>query len=102
MGWKTTDTTRWAKTIEIFDKIVQKKRVLIVAHGNSLRALVKHLDSVLDEDIVTLNIPTGIPLVYEIDDTLHVQCHYYLGDEEKIKNATATVEAQVKSTTDIP
>jgi 2,3-bisphosphoglycerate-dependent phosphoglycerate mutase len=56
------------------------KRVLLVAHGNSLRALVKHLDAVSDTDIVELNIPTGIPLVYELDDALNPLRHYYLGD----------------------
>ncbi|HZK96864.1 MAG TPA: 2,3-diphosphoglycerate-dependent phosphoglycerate mutase [Prolixibacteraceae bacterium] len=58
--------------------------VLIVAHGNSLRALVKYLDNVSDAEIATINIPTGIPLVYELDEQLHPIRHYYLGDEEKI------------------
>jgi 2,3-bisphosphoglycerate-dependent phosphoglycerate mutase len=59
------------------------KRVLLVAHGNSLRALVKHLDAVSDTDIVELNIPTGIPLVYELDAALKPLRHYYLGDAER-------------------
>ncbi len=59
------------------------KRVLIAAHGNSLRALVKHLDSISDEKIVGMNIPTGIPLVYELDDNLKPLKHYYLGDPER-------------------
>jgi len=71
------------------------RRVLIAAHGNSMRALVKYLDGVSDEDIVKLNIPTGVPLVYELDDDLKAQRHYYLGDEEKIKAATASVAAQL-------
>ena len=59
------------------------KRVIIVAHGNSLRALVKYLDNISDEDIVALNIPTGIPLVYELDKTLIPIKHYYLGGYRK-------------------
>ena len=58
------------------------QRVIIAAHGNSLRALVKYLDDMSDEDIVDLNIPTGIPLVYELDDDLRPIRHYYLGDPE--------------------
>jgi 2,3-bisphosphoglycerate-dependent phosphoglycerate mutase len=71
------------------------RRVLIAAHGNSMRALVKYLDEVSDEDIVKLNIPTGVPLVYELDEGLKARRHYYLGDEEKIKAATASVAAQL-------
>ncbi|MBN2128549.1 MAG: 2,3-diphosphoglycerate-dependent phosphoglycerate mutase [Sedimentisphaerales bacterium] len=71
------------------------KKVLIAAHGNSMRALVKYLDGVSDADIVKLNIPTGIPLVYELDDDLRAQRHYYLGDEKKIKAATASVASQL-------
>ena len=67
------------------------KRVLLCAHGNSLRALVKHLDAVSDTDIVELNIPTGIPLVYELDDTLKPLCHYYLGDSERVDTKTANL-----------
>lgn len=70
------------------------KRVLIAAHGNSLRALVKHLDAVSDEAIVDLNIPTGIPLVYELDDGLVPQRHYYLGDQEAAEKAARSVAAQ--------
>jgi len=72
------------------------KRVLIVAHGNSLRALVKYLDLVPEEEIVGLNIPTGIPLVYELDDDLKPIRHYYLGDPEEAKRAAAAVAAQAK------
>jgi 2,3-bisphosphoglycerate-dependent phosphoglycerate mutase len=70
------------------------KRVLIAAHGNSLRALVKYLDNVSDEEIVELNIPTGIPLVYELDDDLQPIRHYYLGDPEAAARAAAAVAAQ--------
>jgi 2,3-bisphosphoglycerate-dependent phosphoglycerate mutase len=72
------------------------KRVLIVAHGNSLRALVKFLDNVSDEEIVNLNIPTGVPLVYELDDSLKAVKHYYLGDPEEIAKKAAAVAAQGK------
>jgi 2,3-bisphosphoglycerate-dependent phosphoglycerate mutase len=72
------------------------KRVLIAAHGNSLRALVKHLDGISDEAIVKLNIPTGIPLVYELDDALKPARHYYLGDPEEVARRVASVAAQGK------
>ncbi len=72
-------------------------RVLIAAHGNSLRALVKHLDNVSDDDIVELNIPTGIPLVYELDDNLKpVKPRYYLGDPEAAEKAAKAVANQIK------
>lgn len=74
----------------------QGKKVLIAAHGNSLRALVKYLDAVSDEAIVSLNIPTGIPLVYELDKKLKAVKHYYLGDPETIKNAIESVASQTK------
>ena len=90
----------WHKTL--LPEIMQKKRLLIVAHGNSLRALVKYLDSVSDEDIVALNIPTGIPLVYEFTDTFQTQTRYYLGDEEKIRKAEVSVETQLKQTAHTP
>ena len=78
--------------------VLQKeKKVLICAHGNSLRALVKYLDNVSDEEIVTLNIPTGTPLVYELDDELGPIRKYYLGDQEKIKAAMQAVADQAKS-----
>ncbi len=73
------------------------KKVLIAAHGNSLRALVKYLDNISEEKIVSLNIPTGIPLVYELDDDLKPIKHYYLGDEEKIKKAVSSVANQGKA-----
>lgn len=75
-------------------EVAAGRNVLICAHGNSLRALVKHLDSVSDEEIVSLNIPTGIPLVYELDESLKPIRSYYLGDEEKAKAAAAAVAAQ--------
>ncbi|MGQ0733556.1 MAG: 2,3-diphosphoglycerate-dependent phosphoglycerate mutase [Acidobacteriota bacterium] len=70
------------------------QRVLIVAHGNSLRALVKHLDQIADADIVHLNIPTGIPLVYELDDELRARSSRYLGDPEVAKQAAEAVRRQ--------
>lgn len=72
------------------------KRVLITAHGNSLRALVKYLDNIPDNEIVELNIPTGIPLVYELDENLKPIKHYYLGNPEEIEKAAAAVAAQGK------
>jgi len=70
------------------------KRVLVAAHGNSLRALVKHLDDMTEDAIVELNIPTGIPLVYELDDDLAPIRHYYLGDPEAVKKAAEAVATQ--------
>jgi 2,3-bisphosphoglycerate-dependent phosphoglycerate mutase len=72
------------------------KRVIVAAHGNSLRGLVKYLDDVSDQDIVGLNIPTGIPLVYELDDRLKPLQHYYLGDPEAVAKATQAVADQAK------
>ena len=74
------------------------KRVLIAAHGNSLRALVKYLDQIADDDIVGLNIPTGIPLVYELNDDLTPIDHTYMGDPEAIRKATQAVADQLKKT----
>jgi len=73
------------------------ERVLVVAHGNSLRALVKYLDNIGDRDIVGLNIPTGIPLVYELTDDLRPIRSYYLGDADKIAQATQAVANQGKA-----
>ena len=70
--------------------------MLIVAHGNSLRALVKFLDNISDEEIVDLNIPTGIPLVYELNNNLEPIKHYYLGDQEAIQAAIDLVANQAK------
>lgn len=72
------------------------QRVLVAAHGNSLRALVKYLDHISDEEIVSLNIPTGIPLVYELNDDLTPIRHYYLGDPEAIRKATEAVAGQLQ------
>jgi 2,3-bisphosphoglycerate-dependent phosphoglycerate mutase len=68
--------------------------VLVVAHGNSIRALVKYLDQVSDQDIVGLNIPNGVPLVYELDAQLKPLRHYYLGDAEAAAKAAAAMVAQ--------
>ncbi|HYF43175.1 MAG TPA: 2,3-diphosphoglycerate-dependent phosphoglycerate mutase [Ramlibacter sp.] len=72
------------------------KRVLVAAHGNSIRALVKYLDGISDSDIVGLNIPNGIPLVYELDESLKPIRHYYLGDAEAAARAAAAVASQGK------
>jgi 2,3-bisphosphoglycerate-dependent phosphoglycerate mutase len=84
----------WHETIA--PEIRSGKRVLIAAHGNSLRALVKYLDNISEKDIVELNIPTGMPLAYELDDDLRPLKHYYLGDPEKVKAAMEAVAAQGK------
>ncbi len=73
------------------------KRALVAAHGNSIRALVKYLDDISDDDIVGLNIPNGIPLVYELDEALKPLRHYYLGDAEAVARAAAAVAGQGKS-----
>ncbi|HQR20185.1 MAG TPA: 2,3-diphosphoglycerate-dependent phosphoglycerate mutase [Burkholderiaceae bacterium] len=74
--------------------IQRGRRVLVAAHGNSLRALIKYLDGISDDDIVGLNIPTARPLVYELDERLRPIRHYYLGDADEIARATAAVAAQ--------
>jgi len=79
---------------QIAPVIKSGKRVLIAAHGNSLRALVKYLDKISDEEIPELNIPTGIPLIYELNDDLTPIRHYYLGDPEAAARAAAAVAAQ--------
>ncbi|MFC1704528.1 2,3-diphosphoglycerate-dependent phosphoglycerate mutase [Candidatus Omnitrophota bacterium] len=84
----------WHETIA--PTITSGKRVLISAHGNSLRALVKYLDNVSDKDIVSLNIPTGMPLVYELDKDLNAVNRFYLGDPEKVKKAMEAVANQGK------
>jgi len=85
----------WFDTIA--PQVKAGKRVIIAAHGNSLRALVKYLDDISDEEIPALNIPTGIPLVYELDDDLKPIKHYYLGDPEAAAKAAAAVANQAKS-----
>ncbi len=77
--------------------VASGRRVLVAAHGNSLRALVKYLDSVSDEDIAQLNIPTGVPLVYELDSGLKPVTHYYLGDPDEIARQVAAVASQGKA-----
>jgi len=72
------------------------KRIVVAAHGNSIRALVKYLDNISDADIVGLNIPNGIPLVYELDDNLKPIRHYYLGDADAAAKAAAAVASQGK------
>lgn len=81
----------------IAPKVKEGKKVIIAAHGNSLRALVKYLDNISEEDIVGLNIPTGMPLVYELDANLKPLKHYYLGDEEAVKKAMDAVANQGKA-----
>jgi 2,3-bisphosphoglycerate-dependent phosphoglycerate mutase len=85
----------WQETIA--PQIKAGKKVLITAHGNSLRALVKYLDNVSDDEIVELNIPTGVPLVYLLNEDLRPLQHYYLGDPEAIKRAEAAVANQGKA-----
>ena len=82
---------------KIAPAIKENKKIIIAAHGNSLRALVKYLDNVPDKDIVGLNIPTGIPLVYELDDRLNAIKHYYLGDQEEIAKKEQAVANQGKA-----
>lgn len=88
----------WHKTIE--PSILTKQKILIVAHGNSLRALVKYLEHLSDKGILNTNIPTGIPLVYDLDENLNVKTKSYLGDKEAINKAMDSVKNQgkVKST----
>jgi 2,3-bisphosphoglycerate-dependent phosphoglycerate mutase len=85
----------WESTIA--PDIRAGKRVVIAAHGNSLRALVKHLDRMSEEAVLALNIPTGIPLVYELDDTLQPLKRYYLGDPEAARKAAEAVSRQGKA-----
>jgi 2,3-bisphosphoglycerate-dependent phosphoglycerate mutase len=87
----------WHETIG--PAVKQGKRVLIAAHGNSLRALVKYLDKISDDEIVGLNIPTGIPLVYELEDDLTPIRSYYLGDQEAVEKAAQAVAEQLKRKT---
>ncbi len=84
----------WRETVA--PAVAAGRQVLIAAHGNSLRALVKYLDGVSEEEIVGLNIPTGIPLVYELNDDLTPMRHYYLGDPEAVARAIQTVADQLQ------
>jgi 2,3-bisphosphoglycerate-dependent phosphoglycerate mutase len=85
----------WTETLA--PAIQSGQRLVIAAHGNSIRALVKYLDNISDQDIVGLNIPNGIPLVYELDEQLKPMRHYYLGDAEAAAKAAAAVAAQGKA-----
>ncbi|MBL8994286.1 MAG: 2,3-bisphosphoglycerate-dependent phosphoglycerate mutase, partial [Spirochaetia bacterium] len=80
----------------ILPRLKAGKKVLIAAHGNTIRALVKYLDHMSEAEIAELNIPTGTPLVYELDDKFQALKHYYLGDQEKIKAAVEAVKNQSK------
>ncbi|UCH53006.1 MAG: 2,3-diphosphoglycerate-dependent phosphoglycerate mutase [Pseudomonadota bacterium] len=84
----------WGEAIQ--PQLRTGKRILISAHGNSIRALIKHLDGISDEAIMGLNIPTGIPLVYEFDDGERVTKHYYLADEAKVQAAARAVANQAR------
>ena len=84
----------WHNTIK--SSILANKKILIVAHGNSLRALVKYLDNLSDEEILKVNIPTGIPLIYDLDENLKVKSKGYLGDETEINKAMSSVKNQGK------
>lgn len=85
----------WHETIA--PAILSGQRILITAHGNSLRSLVKYLDNISDDEIVDLNIPTGVPLVYELDKELKPIKHYYLGDPEEVKKLAEAVANQGKA-----
>ena len=88
----------WHDTIA--PTVNSRKKVLIVAHGNSLRALIKYLDNISDDEIVDLNIPTGMPLVYELDEGLRPLGHHYLGDPQTVKKAIGSVIEQGKVRSD--
>ncbi|MDH5553148.1 MAG: 2,3-diphosphoglycerate-dependent phosphoglycerate mutase [Nitrosomonas sp.] len=85
----------WNKTIA--PQIQSGQRIIIAAHGNSLRALIKYLDNISDKDILNVNIPTGVPLVYELDDDLKPIRNYYLGDQAAIEHAKQAVANQGKA-----
>lgn len=85
----------WDQTI--VPQVKSGQRIIIVAHGNSLRALIKYLDKVSDDDIVHYNIPTGVPLVYELDDNLEPIRNYYLGNSAEIEEAMLAVTNQAKA-----
>jgi 2,3-bisphosphoglycerate-dependent phosphoglycerate mutase len=82
---------------EIVPQMTAGKQIIVAAHGNSLRALVKYLDNIADEEIVQLNIPTGIPLVYELDENLKAIKNYYLGDADEVAKAQQSVANQGKA-----
>ncbi|MFH2040086.1 MAG: 2,3-diphosphoglycerate-dependent phosphoglycerate mutase [Chloroflexota bacterium] len=82
---------------DIAPAILSGKHLLLVAHGNSMRAIVKYLDNISDSEITELNIPTGVPLVYELDESLKPTRHYYLGDPEAVRKAAEAVAAQART-----
>ncbi len=82
---------------DIFSNLRRGKRLLISAHGNSIRAFIKIMDQLSNEEIIDVNVPTGVPLVYELDDNLHPIKSYYLGDQEEVEAAMKEVEDQGKS-----
>jgi 2,3-bisphosphoglycerate-dependent phosphoglycerate mutase len=89
------------RAVPYFEEVIKKdmeagKRVIIAAHGNSLRALVKYFDGLSNDEIINVNIPTGTPLVYEFDDNFKVVNHYYLGDQEALKAKMEAVANQGK------
>ena len=89
------------RAVPYFNEVIKPdmlagKRVIIAAHGNSLRALVKYFDNISDDDIIGVNIPTGVPLVYEFDDDFKVIKSYYLGDQEALKAKMEAVANQGK------
>jgi len=91
-----------ARAVPFFNEVIKPqmlagKRVIIAAHGNSLRALVKYFDNMSKEEIIGVNIPTGVPLVYEFDDNFNVIRHYYLGDQEALKAKMDAVANQGKA-----
>lgn len=91
-----------ARAVPFFNEVIKPdmlsgKRVIIAAHGNSLRALVKYFDDMTDEEIIGVNIPTGVPLVYEFDDNFKVLRHYYLGDQDALKAKMDAVANQGKA-----
>jgi 2,3-bisphosphoglycerate-dependent phosphoglycerate mutase len=91
----------YARAVPFWNEIIVPRlktgrRLVISAHGNSLRAIVKHLDKISDKEIPELNIPTGIPLIYQFDDELHVLKSFYLADEEEVAKAAAAVANQGK------
>lgn len=91
-----------ARVIPYYEKVIKKemkngKRVLVSAHGNSLRALVKYLENISDEEITSLNIPTGVPLIYEFDNDFNIIKKYFLGNEDAIKEQMKAVENQGKA-----
>ena len=91
--------TTIARVVPYFEETIKKdmasgRRVIIAAHGNSLRALVKYFDELTDEEIINVNIPTGVPLVYEFDEEFRTITHFYLGDQEEIKAKMQAVANQ--------